>query len=146
MAWGSMDVGFASATLFHTPFLTPPRFFDKRDAYLGTPVIPLADGDADYALGTLAGFDRVTVVDQPAAFPMMASLRHLGVETWVVVIGDGLTSGTISRSLLDRVIACAAFEAALDTILAIGSEAADLCRAIGLPAAKIRVADTDALS
>jgi hypothetical protein len=145
MAWGPTDAEFASATLFYTPFLTPPRSFDRRDAYLSTPVIPLADGDADYALGTLAGFDRVTVVDQPATFPIMTSLRRLGVET-SAVIADGLNSGNTPDPLLGRVTACAAFEAALDTIFVIGSTAADLCRAIGIPVAKIQIIDTDTSS
>jgi len=141
LAWTQEEGAvFESIILFPSPFLPPALNTKRTDAYLGAVTTLMTDGDLDYALGTLAAFDRVAVFDHPAAHALIGELRRLGVETWAI-LGEDPGAGEGERSPFDSVTACAAFENAYDVIVALDGNTETLCRALGLPAAKLYCPD-----
>ncbi len=104
-------------------------------SYLGTS-LPVLDGrDRQYALATLAAYSRVVSVGSCVLHLVAGALRRLKVETWALLVPQE------NQSALDAITACSAFEQAYDAILPDTEEMLHLCRALGVPARKLRLPD-----
>ncbi|TCR66575.1 glycosyltransferase family A protein [Bosea sp. BK604] len=105
----------------------------KRQSYLGTS-LPLLDWrDRQAALATLAAYSRVVSVGSHVLHLIAGALRQLKVETWAVLVRPD------EQSAVDSVTACSAFEQAYDAIVPDTEELLHLCRALGIPARKLRL-------
>lgn len=103
-----------------------------RQSYLGTS-LPLLDWrDRQAALATLAAYSRVVSVGSTVLHLIAGALRRLKVETWALLARSG------DQSAVDAVTACSAFEQAYDAIFPDTEELLHLCRALGIPARKLR--------
>lgn len=103
-----------------------------RQSYLGTS-LPLLDWrDRQSALATLAAYSRVVSVGSPVLHLIAGALRQLKVETWAILMRPD------EHSAVDAVTACSAFEQAYDAIFPDTEELLHLCRALGIPARKLR--------
>jgi hypothetical protein len=101
-------------------------------AYLGTPLPRISNGDLATVVGTLAGFDLVITVENSVAHAAAGRLRDLQVETWAL-----LGTGAANAAAAEIVNACAAFEYAYQRVLVLDAHTSSLCRALGLPAEKL---------
>lgn len=132
---------FASIIPFPLSLTNPDRKTAGYDAYLGTPIPRLCGSDRDAVIGTLAPFDLVICVENLVAHTLVGQLRDLKVETWALLgIADGIGQSA------DTVNACAAFEHAYQIVIVLNAKMLRLCRALGLPAAKLRRWSKDTIS
>jgi len=132
-AWRPAETDvFVSIVHFPSPLLAPAR---TGGSYNGAPVPAIED--QDYAIGTLAPFARVVVLDHPGAFALAGALRRLGVETWAALCGNSFDP----PGRLNLIAACTAFEHAFDRVLASDDVTRGLCLAMGIPGEKLRCPD-----
>lgn len=104
-----------------------------RQSYLGTSLPRLDWRDGQAALATLAPYSRVVSVGSCVLHQIAGALRRLKVETWALLAPQE------SRSPLDAVTACSAFEQAYDAIILDSEEMLHLCRALGIPSRRLRL-------
>ena len=121
---------FESIIPFQVTLLRLARAASARDAYLGTPVPSLDPELVADAVGTLAGFDITVCIQHGLAHGLMGRLE---VETWAVV---GLGDEALAPA--DVINACAAYEHAYQTVIALDPGTYRLCLALGIPAEKLR--------
>ncbi|WP_089174230.1 glycosyltransferase [Bosea sp. AS-1] len=105
----------------------------RTHAYQGTRMPRFEQLDMNDAIATLAGYHRVVSVDGGISHTLMGPLRRLKVETWALLgfCEQDQTAGAL-------VNASAAFEQAYTHIVVRDVEIASLCRAFGMPHAKMR--------
>jgi glycosyltransferase involved in cell wall biosynthesis len=102
-------------------------------SYQGTRIRCFDPSDMNDAVSTLAGYHRAVSVDGGVTHTLMGALRRLKVETWALLghcEQDQATSQVVN--------ACAAFEQAYTNIVVSNADTVRLCRAFGVPPAKIR--------
>lgn len=105
----------------------------RTHAYQGTRMPRFEQSDMDDAVATLAGYHRVISVDGGISHTLMGALRRLKVETWALL---GFCEQ--DQAAGELVNASAAFEQAYTHIVVRDAEILRLCRAFGMPHAKMR--------
>jgi hypothetical protein len=135
----AVEGGKAFDRIIPVPLISPAPSTTPGDAYLGTPVGRLSVADLTDTLGTLAGFDVVVSIQHGLAHTLTGHLRKLQVEAWALLGRELLDAGSAGAGhpLINPVTACAAFEHAYQRIIALDPQTTDLCRAVGIPAAKL---------
>ncbi len=123
---------FDSILALPLSLLAPRQQANSFDAYLGTSVRGVSDGDLSAVVGALAGFDLVISVEDSVAHAAAGRLRDLHVETWAL-----LGTGAATAPAAEIVNTCAAFEYAYRRIVVLDPRMAGLCRALGLPPEKL---------
>uniref|UniRef100_A0A9E7ZTR3 Glycosyltransferase n=1 Tax=Bosea sp. NBC_00436 TaxID=2969620 RepID=A0A9E7ZTR3_9HYPH len=105
----------------------------RTQAYQGTRMPCFEQSDMDDAIATLAGYHRAVSVDGGISHTLMGALHRLKVETWALLgfCEQDQTTGEL-------VNASAAFEQAYSHIVVKDAGIASLCRAFGMPHAKMR--------
>ncbi|HEV7260402.1 MAG TPA: glycosyltransferase [Bosea sp. (in: a-proteobacteria)] len=102
-------------------------------SYQGTKMPCFDPPDMNDAVATLAGYHRAVSVDGGVSHTVMGALRRLKVETWALL---GYCESDQAAS--EAVNACSAFEQAYASIVVGNAETLRLCRAFGMPDAKMR--------
>lgn len=102
-------------------------------SYQGMRMPCLDPSDMNDAVSTLAGYHRAVSVDGGVSHTVMGALRRLKVETWALLGYCDQDQGASQA-----VNACAAFEQAYSSIVVSNAEILRLCRAFGMPHAKMR--------
>ena len=127
-ATATMRAGVSAA---HTRTASGPPC--PRNTASGLGRCPAVDRTSPDAIATLAGYHRVVSVDGGISHTLMGPLRRLKVETWALLgfCEQDQTAGAL-------VNASAAFEQAYTHIVVRDVEIASLCRAFGMPHAKMR--------
>ncbi|MBZ9655784.1 glycosyltransferase family 2 protein [Phyllobacterium lublinensis] len=105
----------------------------RSDTYQAGLISRLEPGHMNEAIGALATYDRVVSVDGGLSHSLMGSLRRLKVETWALL---GCDTGKVTSAEIN---ACSAFEQAYSAIILPDIETAHLCRAFGIPDARLRI-------
>ena len=105
----------------------------RSDTYQAGLMSRLEPRHMNEAIGALATYDRVVSVDGGLSHSLMGSLRRLKVETWAL-LGNG--TGKVTSAEIN---ACSAFEQAYSAIILPDLETAHLCRAFGIPEARLRL-------
>lgn len=105
----------------------------RARSYQGTRMPCFDASDMNDAAATLAGYHRAVSVDGGVSHTVMGALRRLKVETWAL-----LGYCEQDRATSQAVNACSAFEQAYTNIVVGNAENLRLCRAFGMPHAKMR--------
>lgn len=124
------------ASCFSQIIILPlPELLTRTQArsYQGTRMPCFGPWGTNAVVSALAGYHRVVSVDGGASHTLMGALRRLKVETWALL---GYCEQDQEAS--QAVNACAAFEQAYSSIVVSNAEILRLCRAFGMPHAKMR--------